>query len=93
MKCIHFVVDGKIVTSDLSTVIQPSDILSFFTGADKHPPIGFGSKASLFFTKQVCATASTCDLTLNLPYVHGTYDRSKSFMIESVVGHGGFGRV
>jgi len=63
----------------------------FFTGVDREPPLGFTMKAKLRFCSGRLATASTCDLTLYLPYDHEDYNTFKIFMIESFISHGGFG--
>jgi len=62
----------------------------FFTGVDREPPLGFTMKAKLFCSR-LPATASTCNLTLYLPYDHEVYNTFKIFMIESFISHGGFG--
>ena len=82
--------DHQVKTSD-GNVVLPEDCLAFFTGSDREPPLGFPHKATLLFNASVLATASTCDMTLYLPYCHSDYDTFKSFMIESLMGHGGFG--
>ena len=62
-----------------------------FTGADRIPPLGFSSTATLMFTEGVLATSSTCSLVLYLPLCHEEYSILKSFMTESLIGNGGYG--
>ena len=59
------VTDGGIPT-EAGTQVTLQHVLVFFTGADREPPLGFPTKASLEFLKagDVLATASTCDLIL-----------------------------
>ena len=80
--------EGKLVHLTLG------DILSFFTGAVKPPPLGFTPRPSLNFNNHdVYATASTCALELCLPTIyHGDFVTFKKKMITSFKHHGGFGK-
>ena len=72
------------------------DVLTFFTGADRVPPLGFPKPPQLHFVHdKTCtlATASTCDLVLRLPTCHAAYEEFQEKMILSFRGHGGFGVV
>ena len=74
------------------------DVLTFFTGADGVPPLGFRKppRPQLHFLHdKTCtlATASTCDLVLRLPTCHAAYEDFQEKMILSFRGHGGFGVV
>ena len=55
------------------TVCKLDDVLIFFTGADRIPPLGFDHEAHVCFlhdqNDRFC-TASTCDLELRLPCCH-----------------------
>ena len=52
---------------------SPEDILIFFSGASQVPPLGFEKHPTLTFLHSGrLATASTCDLQLRIPTVHGT---------------------
>ena len=67
------------------------EILSFFTGSDREPPLGFPYIPTLLFDeKNTLATSSTCSLTLTLP-VHKDYNTFKEKLILSFKGHDGFG--
>lgn len=74
-----------------------SDVLAFCTGADKIPPLGFGQMPKIMFLGKDqgrFATASTCDLQLRLPTIHGenlTFFRES--MIMSLKDNDGFGGV
>lgn len=74
-----------------------TDILIFFTGAERLPPLGFFSEPRIVFLGRESgklATASTCDLTLRLPTVHGEdYESFKESMTMSLKGNDGFGGV
>ena len=73
------------------------DILIFCTGADRLPPLGFGRELKIVFLGHESgklSTASTCDLTLRLPTVHGEdYESFKEAMTLSLKGNDGFGGV
>ncbi len=69
-----------------------ADILIFFTGSDREPPLGFLLSPTLEFTHNTpLANASTCSLIIRLPTSNSaTYDAFKEKMIMSFLGHGGF---
>ena len=77
-----------------------SDILVFFTGADRIPPGGFSKKSPyepklkfLHDDDEPLATASTCDLILRLPVkYHNDPEKFEEMMILSFKGYQGFGR-
>ena len=48
-------------------VLNLSDCLSFFTGANRVPPTGFNACTLNFSSTNIFPTASTCALTLTLP--------------------------
>ena len=82
--------DGTAQTEDGQQVTM-EDILIFFTGACKEPPLGFGKQPMLLFEDGELATASTCDLKIRLPLKHETYERFKDFFLLSLKGHDGLG--
>jgi len=68
--------------------------LIFISGADRLPVLGFDKEPSIIFQEAILATASTCDLQLRLPTVHGTnFDKFKESMVLSIIGNDGFGMV
>ena len=73
------------------------EVLVFFTGADRVPPLGFDQVSKVVFlhneTAKFC-TASTCDLHLRLPICYGEdYDAFKEALIMSLKDNDGFGAV
>lgn len=96
-KPIHFMY--LIYHADGNSGCDVKDILVFFTGADRIPPLGFSKVPKVTFlhsnvtTLKFC-TASTCDLQLRLPTCHGEdYEAFKDAMIMSLKGNDGFGGV
>ena len=68
------------------------DVLVFFSGAGHIPPLCFEKEPTLTFN-QGCrlATASTCDLQLRIPTIHGNnYSSFREAMILSCKGNDGF---
>ena len=67
------------------------DVLIFFTGADREPPLGFIVTPELKFLHDdsKLATASACSLILNLPISHSSYESFWEYMVLSLLGHGG----
>ncbi len=75
---------------------RPEDILIFFSGAEKVPPLGFNTQPVLAFLhgpQDTLPTASTCTLTLCLPTMHRQYPEFRNALIHALLGHGGFGQV
>ena len=68
------------------------DLLVFFSGAEREPPLGFSPKPHLLFSDDLLASASTCSLRLTLPIQHSSYESFKEYMILSLIGNDGFGR-
>ena len=69
-------------------------ILSFFSGREYPPPLGFDSKISIHFNADsMFLTASTCALHLTLPtkYYNDEQEFQKN-MVYGMLNHGGFGR-
>ena len=67
------------------------DVLIFFTGADRVPPLGFPQTPTLHFlgNDALYPTASTCSLMLRLPTRYSTYDAFKDTMTEGLLCNGG----
>ena len=82
-----------------NTGCDVKDVLVFFTGADRLPPIGFHKVPKITFlhsdiNTSKFSTASTCDLQLRLPTCHGEdYEAFKEAMIMSLKDNDGFGGV
>lgn len=74
-----------------------TDVLVFCCGAERIPPLGFGKDPKITFLHKgdgKLATASTCDIILRLPTLHGEdYQSFKEAMIMSLKGNDGFGGV
>jgi len=73
--------------------ITLEEILSFFTGSEYPPPLGFETVPSVQFSSYIeYPTASTCVLEITLPTKY--HDSPKDFnakMIYALKNHGGFG--
>ena len=67
------------------------DVLSFATGADVPPVLGFYNSPVIAFTDMAFATANTCATTLRLPTVYGSYDEFKEKMDFSTLNSPCFG--
>ena len=85
-----FPVDG-----DLNCTLE--DVLTFFTGADSIPVLGFELTPKLSFLEispqWLLPTASTCSLELRLPTYHSDYSSFKDYMLMGLKGCDGFGGV
>ena len=67
-------------------------VLSFFTGAEEIPPLGFPHDPTLNFSDDnLYPTASTCAIELTLPTQYETYDQFKKYVSYAMLNHGGFG--
>lgn len=79
---------------DSEAEVSLKDVLSFFTGAQQPPPLGF-LPGTLRFNEDAKAefpTASTCSLDLTLPTKH--YQSPSLFnerLVYALKNHGGFG--
>ncbi|XP_048035991.1 G2/M phase-specific E3 ubiquitin-protein ligase-like [Megalobrama amblycephala] len=80
------------------TSLMFEDLLTFMTGADAVPPLGFPKKAEIdFYTQEDgCRRlpyASTCSMVLFLP--RGVLDESElqNLLIDAVKGSVGFGKI
>lgn len=68
------------------------DVLSFATGADVPPVLGFDNSPVIAFTDMAFATANTCATTLRLPTVYDSYDEFKEKMDFSILNSPCFGQ-
>lgn len=72
--------------------VTMGDVLSFFTGADTIPPLGFSDAMLNFNDINPYPTASTCSLCLTLPtQYHADYNGFKENILFALCSHGGFG--
>lgn len=77
---------------DFTDSIGLHNVLSFFTGAEIIPPLGFEITPSLRFSDSMLPTASTCALQLILPTsYYNNEELFKEKMIYAMLNHGGFG--
>ena len=68
------------------------NLLSFFTGAEYIPPMGFNDATLNFNDSNLYPTASTCSLSLTLPtQYYKSYNAFKDNIIFGIQNHGGFG--
>ena len=67
------------------------DILSFFTGAENIPPLGFEAVTLNFSPDNPYPTSSTCGLCLTLPTKYYNYNTFKENFVFAMQNHGGFG--
>ncbi len=82
--------DQAVVTEN-GEVVTLEDLLIFFTGASKEPPLGFHTQPVLMFIEGELATASTCDLRIRIPFKHETYEQLKKKFKLSLKGNDGLG--
>jgi hypothetical protein len=67
-------------------------VMSFFSGADDIPPMGYIRPPEINFNPQsIYPTASTCALQLTLPTCHTEYNHFKDALDTAFLMHGGFG--
>ena len=72
--------------------IGMGDILSFFTGAENIPPLGFEAATLNFSPNNPYPTASTRGLSLTLPTkYYDNYSDFKENFVFAIQNHGGFG--
>jgi len=86
------------VVSETNSELQLADILSFWTGADSIPPIGFAHKLHLQFYSQERSerrlpSASTCAMVLWLPRNVGEPDTLWKLLTDAVSMSAGFGKI
>ncbi len=67
-------------------------VLSFFTGADDIPPLGFPHDPQLNFSPtSPYPTASTCAIELTLPMMYNISTQFEEKLKQAFILHGGFG--
>ena len=69
------------VVVDGDTDLTMGDVLSYFTGADSIPPLGFDDATLSFNNTNPYPTASTCALCLTLPTMYQDYASFKEHFI------------
>lgn len=80
-----------------SSIAKPNDlslgdVLVFFSGSDKIPPLGFDLPPSLSFDEDAMfPTSSTCALSLVLPSRYREYEIFKEKVDYGFKNNGGFG--
>lgn len=86
------------ITTERASPLTFEDLLTFLSGADCLPPLGFHKKAEIDFYTQdnTCRrlpSASTCSMVLFLP--RGVQDETEleKLLTEAVKGSLGFGKV
>ena len=73
---------------DFTDSIGLHNVLSFFTGAEIIPPLGFEITPSLRFSDSMLPTASTCALQLVLPTsYYNNEELFKEKMIYAMLNH------
>jgi len=79
--------DGEVPDTSLK------EVLSFFTGAESVPPLGFERDVEVWFNHESqFPMASTCALQLTLPTLyHNQADLFQEKMVYALHNHGGFG--
>ncbi len=73
--------------------VSLESILSFFTGSDTVPPLGYASVTLSFNKHNIYPTSSTCAVELTLPTIHKDFNTFKEYMDVAMTMHGGFGLV
>lgn len=83
-----------------ATTLRLEDLLTFVTGADQIPPLGFANLPQVLFIHQLSGgvpvkvpMASTCAPSISLPATFETYEPFKAAMVEGIVGGFGFGLI
>lgn len=66
-------------------------VLSFFTGTDRVPPLGYPRVVLSFNHSNPYPTSSTCAVELTLPTIYQDYDTFKHHLDVAFTMHGGFG--
>ena len=71
------------------------DIMTFLTGCDSIPPLGFSAIPGIDFTDdEQFPTVSTCSLTLTFSRkMTTTFQNFKEVMDHAILGSEGFGRI
>ncbi|XP_064390717.1 apoptosis-resistant E3 ubiquitin protein ligase 1-like [Halichondria panicea] len=93
MLFVDFLYDCECVEGDSEDSVSLKTILSFTTGSESVPPIGFDNSLGLRFNDtNVFPTSSTCALELTLPSkYYNNPEEFKKKMVYGMKNHGGFG--
>ena len=74
-----------VLSTEKAVDYEVEDVLVFFTGSSSIPPLGFDTQPSLSFNHSgPLATASTCDLRLNILAIHTSFEKFKEAMLLSI---------
>ncbi|GLV46776.1 hypothetical protein CBL_20924, partial [Carabus blaptoides fortunei] len=80
---------------DMETSVTLANILSFVTGADHEPPLGFATSPNIIFIHEIDSKypkANTCSLTLYLPVGETDFDNFVAVMDYAIInGRSSFG--
>ena len=87
----YLLLESDLVEPQLQVSLEM--ILSFFTGADAIPPLGYQSVTLNFNSMNKYPTASTCAVQLTLPTRHTEYKDFKRELNVAFSMHGGFGLI
>ena len=99
LMCVHldssYTLSSLIAEKEIDCTCE--DVMAFFSAANRIPPLGFDKHPTLAFNHTgdtILMTASTCDLQLQLPTIHGSvYEDFKEALLLSIKGNDGFGGV
>ncbi|XP_064398957.1 uncharacterized protein LOC135345463 [Halichondria panicea] len=93
MLFVDFLYDCECVEGDSEDSVSLKTILSFTTGSESVPPMGFDNSLGLRFNDtNVFPTSSTCALELTLPSkYYNNPEEFKKKMVYGMKNHGGFG--
>ena len=72
--------------------VSLGDVLSFATGANVPPVLGFDHSPVIAFTDMAFPTANTCAMILRLPTLYDNYDEFKGKMDYGVLNSPCFGQ-
>ena len=74
---------------DKFRTIALGDVLSFLSGADAIPPMGFQIQPSIEFTNGTLPKSSTCVLVMRLPTQNQDYKTFRDRVTYALLNHGG----
>ena len=93
ISCLIFSFIHCYVADNENCDLMLSQVLSFFTGAEYPPPLGFDTDPTIRFCNSLeFPTASTCALEMTIPTKY--HDSPQDFhdkMLYAFKNHGGFG--
>ena len=88
LKNVYIAASCLIVHTLYAGTVTLLTILSFFTGADTIPPLGFPHPPTLYFSPE--NRYPTAAIQSTLPTKHESYDSFKKAMSYGLLNHGGF---